>query len=158
MLQKVMFFALTVSLSLNVSAEEFLLPFKIPDGFRLLDGTSVEIMLSGNCLRSVAGPDSDWKECFDPTSNGISARVIGKYRDDYSGAIIEYSQPSDWRVQNGFLCYRLQNDSHIDSCYAVAIDQSSGEVVGFSLDETRLRDWEVGSWRARIDKNKNLEL
>jgi hypothetical protein len=143
---------ISIALILPMTAalsQELFLPFPIPEGSKQLNGEEIHTLLSGKCIDEAQWY---WAECFDaPAANGVSAPIYGKSARGF------YRQPSDWRVVGDFLCYRLEAAGHVDKCHAIALDNSTGEIVAFDLEEARERKWEKGKWRARV-KNARWRL
>ena len=135
-----------------VLSQELSLPFPIPEGLKQLSGEEILSMLSGKCITATATLGESWDECFEEAAGiGTAAKVHGMvYGFATHVQLRMYHQPSDWRVEVDYLCYRLQLDGRVDSCRAIAIDSSTNEIVAFDLKEVRERDWENGMWRARM--------
>ena len=135
-----------------VLSQELSLPFPIPEGLKQLSGEEILSMLSGKCITATATSGETWDECFEEAAGiGTAAKVHGMlYGFATHVQLRMYHQPSDWRVEVDYLCYRLQLDGRVDSCRAIAIDSSTNEIVAFDLKEVRERDWENGKWRARM--------
>jgi hypothetical protein len=135
-----------------VLSQELSLPFPIPEGLKQLSGQEILSMLSGKCITATATSGETRDECFEEAAGiGTAAKVHGMlYGFATHVQLRMYHQPSDWRVEVDYLCYRLQLDGRVDSCRAIAIDSSTNEIVAFDLKEVRERDWENGMWRARM--------
>ena len=152
MLRKLLI-SIALILPINVTfSQELSLPFPIPEGLKQLSGQEILSMLSGKCITATATSGETWDECFEEAAGiGTAAKVHGMLYDYSTHAQLWlYHQPSDWRVEVDYLCYRLQGDGRVDSCRAIAIDSSTNEIVAFDLKEVRERDWENGTWRARM--------
>ncbi len=150
MLRKLLI-SIALILPMNVTfSQELSLPFSIPEGLKQLSGEEILSMLSGKCITATSG--EIWDECFEEAAGiGTAAKVHGMvYGFATHVQLRMYHQPSDWRVEVDYLCYRLQLDGRVDSCRAIAIDSSTNEIVAFDLKEVRERDWENGTWRARM--------
>ena len=150
MLRKLLI-SIALILPINVTfSQELSLPFPIPEGLKQLSGQEILSMLSGKCITATSG--ETWDECFEEAAGiGTAAKVHGMlYGYSTHTQLWPYHQPSDWRVEVDYLCYRLQADGRVDSCRAIAIDSSTNEIVAFDLKEVRERDWENGKWRARM--------
>ncbi len=135
-----------------VLSQELSLPFPIPEGLKQLSGEEILSMLSGKCITATATSGETRDECFEEAAGiGTAAKVHGMvYGFATHVQLRMYHQPSDWRVEVDYLCYRLQLVGRVDSCRAIAIDSSTNEIVAFDLKEVRERDWENGTWRARM--------
>ena len=152
MLRKLLI-SIALILPINVTfSQELSLPFPIPEGLKQLSGEEILSMLSGKCITATATLGESWDECFEEAAGiGTAAKVHGMlYGFATHVQLRMYHQPSDWRVEVDYLCYRLQADGRVDSCRAIAIDSSTNEIVAFDLKEARERDWENGTWRARM--------
>ena len=150
MLRKLLI-SIALILPMNVTfSQELSLPFPIPEGLKQLSGEEILSMLSGKCITATSG--ETWDECFEEAAGiGTAAKVHGMlYAYSTHVQLTMYHQPSDWRVEVDYLCYRFQADGRVDSCRAIAIDSSTNEIVAFDLKEVRERDWENGKWRARM--------
>ena len=150
MLRKLLI-SIALILPMNVTfSQELSLPFPIPEGLKQLSGEEILSMLSGKCITATATSGETWDECFEEAAGiGTAAKVHGMvYGFATHVQLRMYHQPSDWRVEVDYLCYRLQLDGRVDSCRAIAIDSSTNEIVAFDLKEVRERDWENGKWRA----------
>ncbi len=135
-----------------VLSQELSLPFPIPEGLKQLSGEEILSMLSGKCITATATSGETWDECFEEAAGiGTAAKVHGMVHD-YSTHVQlrRYHQPSDWRVEVDYLCYRFHTYDWTDGCGAIAIDSSTNEIVALDLKEVRERDWETGKWRARM--------
>ena len=153
MLRKLLI-SIALILPINVTfSQELSLPFPIPEGLKQLSGQEILSMLSGKCITATSGVTRD--ECFEEAAGiGTAAKVHGRV-SGYSTFVqlAMYDQASDWRVEVDYLCYRFQIHpiyGWVDSCRAIAIDSSTNEIVAFDLKEVRERDWENGTWRARM--------
>ena len=144
--------ALILPMNAVLSQELLSLPFPIPEGLKQLSGEEILSMLSGKCITATATLGESWDECFEEAAGiGTAAKVHGIVHDYSTHVQLRmYSQPSDWRVEVDYLCYRFQAFGRVDSCRAIAIDSSTNEIVAFDLKEVRERDWENGMWRARM--------
>ena len=152
MLRKLLI-SIALILPMNVTfSQELSLPFPIPEGLKQLSGEEILSMLSGKCITATATLGESWDECFEEAAGiGTAAKVHGMMYDYSTHVQLRmYHQPSDWRVEVDYLCYRLQGDGRVDMCRAIAIDSSTNEIVAFDLKEVRERDWENGMWRARM--------
>jgi hypothetical protein len=156
MLRKLLI-SIALILPINVTfSQELSLPFPIPEGLKQLRGQEILSMLSGKCITATssfsAAKGETWDECFEEAAGiGTAAKVHGiVYGYSTHVQLRMYSQPSDWRVEVDYLCYRLQAYGRVDRCRAIAIDSSTNEIVAFDLKEVRERDWENGKWRARM--------
>ncbi len=155
MLRKLLI-SIALILPMNVTfSQELSLPFPIPEGLKQLSGEEILSMLSGKCITATATSGETWDECFEEAAGiGTAAKVHGMvYGFATHVQLRMYHQPSDWRVEVDYLCYRFQIHpiyGWVDSCRAIAIDSSTNEIVAFDLKEVRERDWENGTWRARM--------